>query len=82
MTDKIYGDIPPLLELERRCLTVGELRGILEDYPEESLVHIFREHLDGKTRPFMEIKEVTPVFDQQSGQASPGLVLGEISVKK
>lgn len=75
-----YGNIPPLVEVERRGLTVGELLEVLRGYPSDSLVHIFREHIDGRTRPFIEVKEVSPVFDQDTGKASPGLVLGEIKV--
>lgn len=76
-----YGDIPPLFEVEkRRDMTAGELLEILREYPADSLVRIFREGVDGQTRPFIEVKEVSPVFDQDTGKASPGLVLGEIRV--
>lgn len=80
--EKEYGDIPPLFEVDRRSMTVGELIELLQGYPADSMVHVFREHIDGRTRPFIEIKEVSPIFDQDTGKANPGLVLGEIGVLK
>lgn len=59
-------------------MTVGQLIEILQSYPSESPVFISRYEIDGRIHPSIEIKEVTPVFDQDADRASPCFSLGEV----
>ncbi|MDL2234280.1 hypothetical protein LJC63_11985 [Ruminococcaceae bacterium OttesenSCG-928-L11] len=74
----LYGEIPPLIEITNRCdMTVGELLAALGEYPSDSTIRVC---MEDAMRPMHEIKEVSPIYDQDTGRASPMLIIGKITV--
>lgn len=65
-----YADIPPLSEVERRAMTVGEMITALQAYDSDRIIHV---HLVQEPKQYVEVKEITPVVEMDSNQLHPVL---------